>query len=338
MSRVLLFIFLIASGAVHAQTLGGSAVYNFLHLPASPNLTAAGGVNVSLDASDAGLAANNPALLRPHLHSQLALNFNAYFSSTKAWQLASAWHAPKWNTTFGAALFYVDYGNLAQTDIYGNEQGDFHPRDFSFQLSAARSYGDRWQYGLTAKVIRSSYGAFRSTGLAFDAGLHYRDTARNFSAGLLAKNMGAQLSTYGGRAEDLPFDLQIGITKRLSKAPFGFSVTAQQLHRFHTTYNDTIYNNENSFDKEVTFATKLFNHLVLASHIYLGKNFEATLGYNFLRRSELNIGSSGNGLNGVSAGFRARFSGLQVQYARAWYQRGNAYNQLGLQLPLQRKL
>ncbi|RYZ16884.1 MAG: type IX secretion system protein PorQ [Chitinophagaceae bacterium] len=338
MPRVLLFLFLIASGALQAQTLGGSAVYNFLQLPAAPSLSAAGGVNVSLEAGDAGLAANNPALLRPKLHSQLALNFNAFFASTKAWQLAGAYDAPKWKTTFGAALFYVDYGKLAQTDIYGNEQGAFHPRDFSFQLSAASSYGPRWQYGLTAKVIRSSYSSFGSTGLAFDAGLHYTDTAAGFSAGLLAKNMGAQLSTYGGRAEDLPFDLQVGLTKRLAKAPFGFSLTAQQVHRFNTTYNDSVFYNDIGFAKNASFATKLFNHFVIATHIYLGKSFEASIGYNFLRRSELNIGANGNGLNGFSAGFRARFSRLQVQYARAYYQRGGAYNQLGLQLPLQRRI
>lgn len=333
----LLFFWLLA-GSTSAQTLGGSAVYNFLQLPASPALSAAGGVNVSLESGDAGLAANNPALLRPSLHSQVALNFNAFFAATKAWQLAGAWYVPKWKTTFGTALFYVDYSNLAQTDVYGNELGNFHPRDFSFQLSAARSYGPRWQYGLTAKVIRSSYGTYGSTGLAFDAGLHYADTANGFSAGVLAKNMGAQLSTYGGRAEDLPFDLQAGITKRLAQAPFGFSLTAQQVHRFNTTYNDTLYNNANDLGKNVTFATRLFNHLVLAAHIYLGKNFEASLGYNFLRRSELNIGNASNGLNGFSAGFRARFSRLQVQYARAYYQSGGAYNQLGLQLPLRRSL
>ena len=338
MPRVLLFLFLIASVTLRAQTLGGSAVYNFLQLPASPTLSAAGGVNVSLEEGDAGLAANNPALLRPALHSQLALNFNAFFAATKAWQLAGAFDAPRWKTTFGAALFYVDYGNLAQTDSYGNEQGNFHPRDFSFQLSAARSYGPRWQYGLTAKVIRSSYGSFGSTGLAFDAGLHYADTANRFSAGLLAKNLGAQLSTYGGRPEDLPFDLQLGLTKRLANAPFGFSLTLQQVHRFNTTYNDTVFNNDIGFARNATFATKLFNHVVLATHIYLGKSFEATLGYNFLRRSELNTGATGNGLNGFSAGFRARFSRLQVQYARAIYQRGGAYNQFGIQLPLQRRL
>ncbi|GAB4092208.1 PorV/PorQ family protein [Flaviaesturariibacter terrae] len=338
MRRILFFLLLLACSSLRAQTLGGNAVYNFLQLPASPALTAAGGVNVSLESGDAGLAANNPALLRPSLHSQLAANFTAFFAGIKVGQLAGAYDVPKWHTTLGAALFYVDYGSLSQTDIYGNETGTFHPRDFSFQLSAARSYGPRWQYGLTTRIIRSSYGQYGSTGIAFDAGLHYSDTAQGFTAGLLAKNMGAQLSTYGGRAEDLPFDLEAGITKRLAKAPFGFSLTIQQAHRFNTTYNDTTFNNETGFVHNPGFATKLFNHLVIATHIYIGRNLEATIGYNFLRRSELNAGPTGNGLNGFSAGFRARFSRLQVQYARAYFQPGSAYNQIGLQLPLQRKI
>jgi hypothetical protein len=76
------------------------------------------------------------------------------------------------------------------------------------------------------------------------------------------------------------------------------------------------------------------NHFVVASHIYLGNNLEATLGYNHLRRQELNIGSSGNGLNGFSMGVRLKFSKLQVLYARSNYQRNISYNQLGLTLSL----
>jgi hypothetical protein len=146
--------------------------------------------------------------------------------------------------------------------------------------------------------------------------------------------MGVQLSTYNGTNEELPFDLQAGITKRLAKAPFGFSLTLQQAHRFNILYNDTTFNNENNFATKSSFSTKLFNHFVLATHIYLGKNLEATVGYNFLRRSELNLGTSGNGLNGFSAGFRARFSKLEFQYARAYFSRGNAYNQFGIGLNL----
>jgi hypothetical protein len=73
---------------------------------------------------------------------------------------------------------------------------------------------------------------------------------------------------------------------------------------------------------------------VIASHIYLGNNLEATVGYNYLRRQELNIGSSGNGLNGFSMGVRVKFSKLQILYARSNYQKNVSYNQLGLTLTL----
>jgi hypothetical protein len=48
----------------------------------------------------------------------------------------------------------------------------------------------------------------------------------------------------------------------------------------------------------------------------------------------LNLGGSGNGINGFSTGFKAKFSKFQFQYARAYYQRNSAYNQLGINLDL----
>jgi hypothetical protein len=53
-----LFIAITAAG----QTLGGAGAYNFLQLPASPLLSAAGGVNISSDPGDVAFALNNPAL------------------------------------------------------------------------------------------------------------------------------------------------------------------------------------------------------------------------------------------------------------------------------------
>jgi hypothetical protein len=316
--------------ASQAQTLGGATTFNFLKLPHAPLLSAAGGVNVSYAPEDIGLALNNPASLSSRLDARAAFNFNAFFAGVRSVYLAGGYHAPAWKTTFGASLAYLDYGNIPQTDASGNEQGTFHPKDMVVQLAAARTYLTKWQYGLSLKFISSSYPPYRSSGIAFDFGLLYKDTANLFSAGLVARNMGAQLTTYAGEREELPFDLQVGITKRLAKAPFGFSLTIQQAHRFNTLYNDTVYNNANNAAAKMNFSRKLFNHLVLATHIYLGKNLEGTLGYNFLRRSELSLGTSGNGLNGFSAGFTARFRKIEFQYARAYYQRSGAYNQFGI--------
>ena len=86
--------------------------------------------------------------------------------------------------------------------------------------------------------------------------------------GFVAKNMGTQLSTYGGKAEYLPFDLVIGITKQLDKAPLRFSVTAQRLHQFDLLYNDTIYNNENfSRSTQPGFLQKVVSHFVVGTEL-----------------------------------------------------------------------
>jgi hypothetical protein len=136
------------------------------------------------------------------------------------------------------------------------------------------------------------------------------------------------------KRKTLPFDLQVGLTKRLRNAPFGFSFTAQSLHRFDILYRDTLFDADNNFVTQEKFINKLMNHFVIATHIYLGSHLEATLGYNSLRRSELNVGNSGNGLNGFSTGLRIRFQKLQIFYARANYQRNISYNQFGLTLKM----
>jgi hypothetical protein len=91
------------------------------------------------------------------------------------------------------------------------------------QLSASRSYLSKWKYGATVKFINSNYGQYRSNGIAVDVGVLYHDSAKLFSASVLAKNMGTQLKKYDGTdPDDLPFDLQVGLTKRLGKLTLRF--------------------------------------------------------------------------------------------------------------------
>jgi hypothetical protein len=206
------------------------------------------------------------------------------------------------------------------------------------QVSASRKYLEKWDYGLTLKYISSDYGQYSSNAVAVDMGVLFNDTLNGFSASLLAKNMGFQLKKYDGTEPgDLPFDLQVGISKRLAKAPFGFSLTGQRLHRFNIRYDDTTFNNMNGFPNSPgkKFSVgKVLDHLVLAAGIYIGDRVEIYTGYNFLRRRELSIGNSLNGLNGFSVGAGARLGKLQVKYARSYYQSNTAYNQFGLNIKL----
>jgi hypothetical protein len=206
------------------------------------------------------------------------------------------------------------------------------------QVSASRSYLKNWQYGAAFKFISSNYGPYSSNGIAMDIGILYSDTARLFSASLVARNMGTQLKKYTGTGpDDLPFDLQAGITKRMAKAPFGISLTVHRMHRFNIRYDDSTYNNENGFPntghKKFTIG-KALDHLVLGGSIYFGDRVDFSFGYNFLRRRELNIGNEGNGLNGFSVGAGVMLGKMQIRYARAYYQGNTAYNQFGLNLKL----
>jgi hypothetical protein len=332
---ILLLLFYLDSPG---QTLGGSSVFNFLKLSHTPQLTALGGVNISQPSNDAGLAFNNPALLNPAMHTQMNAVFNSFYSGISVYHLSLAYHNKKLNTNFLWGLNYFNYGNTNETDASGNVLGKFRPTDWVMQVSASRSYLAKWNYGATLKFISSNYGQYSSNGVAMDAGLQFRDTAKLFFVAVLAKNMGFQLKKYNGTApDDLPFDLQIGFTKRLAKAPLSFSLTARRLHQFDLAYNDTTFNNENGFDNGSTnrFSFgKVFNHLILGTTVYIGDRVELMAGYNFLRRKELNIGNAANGLNGFSMGAGVLLGKMQIRYARANYQANSAYNQLGLNLKL----
>ena len=272
------------------------------------------------------------------MHTQMNAVFNSFYSGIKVYHLSLGYHSQQLNTNFSWGLNYFGYGNATETDAAGNILGKFRPTDWVMQVSASRSYLDKWNYGATIKFISSNYGQYSSNGLAIDVGVLFHDTSNLFSASIVAKNMGTQIKKYEGtNADELPFDLQIGLTKRLANAPFSFSLTAQRLQQFNISYTDTNFNSDNGFEngstKKFSF-DKLLNHLVLATTIYAGNHVDLIAGYNFLRRKELNIGKAANGLNGFSLGVGVLLGKLQIRYARAYYQSNTAFNQLGLNMKL----
>ena len=185
------------------------------------------------------------------MHTQMNAVFNSFYADISAYHLSIGYYHEKLKTNFGWGITYFDYGKIAETDASGNIFGTIKPNDWVMQVTASRSYGEKWNYGAALKFISSNYGVFRSNGLAIDAGVLFNDTASLVSASVLVKNAGYQLQKYAGtEAEDLPFDLQAGITKKLRHAPISFSVTAHHLHQFDIRYNDTVFNNENVFGAE----------------------------------------------------------------------------------------
>ena len=171
-------LFLTARSA--AQTLGGNSVFNFLKLSNTPQLTALGGVNVSQTSDDVGLVFNNPALLKPSMHTQMNAVFNNFYGGIKVYHLSLGYRNEKLNTNFSWGLNYFGYGNTSETDASGNVFGKFRPTDWVMQVSASRSYMEHWNYGATLKFINSNYGQYNSNGLAIDIGVLFNDSSKLF--------------------------------------------------------------------------------------------------------------------------------------------------------------
>ena len=335
MRRSLFFIIIICSTKLQAQTLGGNAVFNFLSQPNTAQLSALGGVNISSIGNDVGMVFNNPSLLRYSMHKQVSSSFNSFLAGVRNYSLTTAWHLEPEKTTLAFGANYFNYGSIAQTDASGNVFGTFRPVDYVLQAMASRKYHERFYYGVTMKFIHSSYGQYRSSGLAFDVGLSYYDSANRLQVSMAIKNMGTQLKTYDGsnQKEELPFDLQIGVTKRLENAPFQFSLTAHHLQKFNTYYNDTAFRaaeGENGYTGNNTLQ-KIFSHLVFSTQVFLNDKLELTSGINFQRRQDLNAFNTTSGLNGFSFGAGLLLKKLQIRYATGFYQ-SNLFHQLSLNM------
>jgi len=329
------------SPTIMAQTtignIGGkesNAVYNFLNLPYSAKASALGGINISRIQPDLGLAMYNPSLLMPSMDSWLHLSVKPYLADIKQYDFSGAKYISRKNIVVGWGVHYMDYGSVSMTDIAGNQMGNFHPNDYSLQVSASTNYLQNIHIGTTLKFIQSNYGLYKSNGLAMDIGLRYQPKSELSQVSVLIKNLGTQLKTYGTK-EELPFNLVVGWTKKLENAPFQFSLTAEKLSLWNLAYNDTSFNAQQGYTSPGSLQ-KLFNHLILAGEVFIGEQVSVNLGYNFMRRFDLNIQGQQNAMNGFSTGLALQLPRLEIQYGNAFFQK-NMYHHFSLMYNLKNR-
>ncbi len=318
----------------NAQAVGGNAVYNFINLPYSAKTSALGGINISTIGNDLGLAMYNPALLSQDMDATIHLSVKPFYANIQQYDFSGVNYLPNKKIILGWGVHYLDYGTIPMTDIAGNEMGSFHPNDYAAQISAAMNYKQNFTIGTTLKFIQSNYGIYKSNGMALDIGLKYHSSNNLSQVSVLVNNMGVQFKSYQTQ-ESLPFNIILGWSKKLENAPFQFSITAQKLSVWNNSYNDITFNNAEGYKSPATMQN-LFNHLVVASEIYLGEKFNINVGYNFIRRFDLNVQNQQNFLNGFSTGLNLIYNRMQFQYANSFFQK-NAYHHFTVVYSLKNK-
>ncbi|MDX2278315.1 MAG: type IX secretion system protein PorQ [Saprospiraceae bacterium] len=336
----LLCCFAPGKSALFAQITGGQTVFKYLSLSPSARATALGGLAITIKDDDLALAALNPAALNASMSGRLAFNHNFFLTDIQHGYAAYAWQMPKIGFTMHGGIQYMNYGDIKQADAQGNISGKVAASETAFTVGAARALGPRLSIGLNARVGFSTLDIYKASALTADAGILYADTARRFSAALVVRNAGTQLSTYNGIREDLPFDIQVGVSKRLRYLPFRLSIIAHHLQSWNIRYNDPNAQTDDVllFGGDETDAgngnnavDNFFRHLIFNGEFLLGRNegFRIRVGYNHLRKQELTVRNY-RSLAGFSGGIGMRISRFRVDVGYASYHLAGGVVHMGI--------
>lgn len=325
--KKIIFIFLLFSSTLSIAQIGGTNTYEFLNVPISARSAGLGGSVIAVKDNDPTLAISNPSLLNSEMNSMTTFSYLNYFADINHGFFSYVKDFNKVGT-FSAGIRYLDYGTFVETDEGGNELGKFTAAEYALVLGWGKQIDSNFSVGANLKPIYSSLYLYNSAGIALDFSGTYYNKQKGFTAAIVVKNVGTQLSSYveGGEKEPIPFEIQGGISKKFKHMPFRVSIDMIQLQNWNLAYNDSILqtNNSDLSDEEKSERNKTgiigetFRHLVIGGEFVPSKNFMLRFGYSFKRRAEL-AHDNKPGLIGFSWGIGFRVKKFHVSYGSAKY-------------------
>lgn len=343
MKNLLLFIFLFTINSLSSQ-IGGRFAFESASLPTNARLTALGGHLISVQDEDVSLAQLNPALINSQMDAQLGINHNFNFAGISNGNVAYGLSFDSLGISTHAAIQYVNYGDFQQADEFGNVNGTFNSREVGVVVGAAKQLNERIRAGANVKFYTGSYESYNSAAVGMDLGIHYQRPGSSSSWGLVLKNIGTEINPIVDTKRGLPFELQLGFSKRLQHLPFRFSITGQQLQKWYIRYDDPDVDDQvnilgeviskSEFNKKVD---NFFRHFVFSGEFLIGKSeqFRLRLGYNHLRKQELKT-TNFRSLAGFSFGLGFNIKSIRLDYGVGYYHLAGATNHLSIRMDMDR--
>lgn len=321
-STLVFFYVLFLGNSLKAQ-VGGDNTYEFLNLTTSARVAAIGGELFAIHDGDVSLALINPSVISKKMDGNMVMSFVDFYSNIN-YGFASIVKSYDGIGSFAASVQYVNYGSFNYADFSGNLQGSFSASEMAVVLGWGRQLSPKISIGANAKFIYSSLESYQSYGLALDLATTYYDAFYEFTASLIVKNIGRQLSSYrSGNTEPLPFEIQLGISKKLPHIPFRYSIVFTHMEKWDLTYQNPLYiqsviGTDEEVENSINFGQKFFSHLVFGGEFTITDNFVLRLGYNYRRRQEMKVEAKTSTV-GFSWGFGFQISKFKFNYARSSY-------------------
>lgn len=305
--------FLFSILAIFSLSLQAQNTYEFLRVDISPRAAALAG-SFTAGSGDVNVIHYNPAAIGQLEGSPFSANFVKHLLDINFFGVAYSRNVEGIGR-FAAALRYANYGTFTEADEFGNKGGTYGVNELALTVGYSNTLSDNFYYGANVKLIHSSIASYSSSGVAFDLGLQYYIPSQLMTVGLTMSSIGGQLSTYNGMSEKLPFDISVGVAKRLEHLPVKLFL---DFHRLNEDQEELL---------------KRFEYFSFGTEFYLSKVLTLRLGYDNKKRKELKVGDFA-GLAGFNAGLGVKIDRYFFDYAFSSYGEIGALHRIGVSTEL----
>ena len=341
---ICLLLLLCSFGPALQAQIDQDKIMTFLNQASSGRIAAHGNYAIAQVSTDINQVPFNAAMYDPEDGFQVALNNQFHLLKSNAGNVLAGTYLARPGIAVFGGVSYFSSGDIARYDEHGQQAGTFNANDIAVMLGANRQLYDNLRVGAVLKFITSGYESYHSTALVADLSAAYRRDSSGVYLGLAFRNMGAQLSTYAGKHEPLPFSIEASGSFRLKHLPLRIGLVAHHLQRWNLLY-DNPNNTEQSFSFEDLFKKpeikkyglfdNLIRHLVIQTELALGKKegFRIRLAYNHFRKRELSVNNL-RSLAGFSGGLGLRVSKFNLDYGLAIYNLAGKTHTLSLSTDL----
>lgn len=250
------------------QAQDSQTEYNFLRLLISAHAAALGGNNITIIEDDPSLMFSNPALAASVSDMTVGLSYMNYMKGAN-YMGASFTKAMSDKATLAGGIQYMNYGKMKEVDENNVQLGEFNASEIAVEAIFSYELAKNLVGGITGKFITSYIGSYNSIAVGVDLGLNWYDPEREWSVSAVAKNLGGQVKAYDDNFGNMPFDLQLGVSKTFAALPVRVSATLVDLTHFNYRF---------------------INHLNLGAEVLLSESLWIGGGYNFRRANDMKIG------------------------------------------------
>jgi len=186
----------------------GTSSAQFLKLGAGARAAAMGEAFTAV-ADDVTAAYWNPAGLTQIKSPEISLMHNDHLVGSQYQYLGAA--LPVGSNFLGVSLYRLDFGSIDGYTAADVKNGSFDAGSFAGSLSWAKPFGERLNFGVTAKYIQSSIENEKATSFAADLGFLYE--IQGYKVGLALQHLGPQMK-FVQEEEDLPQTIRGGVSHR----------------------------------------------------------------------------------------------------------------------------